>query len=83
MFLEEFFDSLVKCAHKSTFSFTLDPVCSIEIAPGKKAQDDFTILGDDATRVPMNAVGDVETKFHIFDWNDYNFSYDTQSVVIQ
>ena len=74
---------VVQVRETSINGFMVDPVCSIEIAPGKKAQDDFTILGDDATRVPMNAVGDVETKFHIFDWNDYNFSYDTQSVVIQ
>lgn len=73
----------VQVRETSINGFMVNPVCSIEIAPGKKAQDDFTIFGDDASRVPMNSVRNIETKFHIFDWDDYTFSYDTQNIVIQ
>lgn len=73
----------VQARETSINGFMVDPICSIEVAPGKKAQDGITIYGDDASRTPMNAVRDVETKFYVFDWEDMDFSYETQNVVIQ
>lgn len=73
----------VQVRETSINGFMVDPICSIDIAPGKKAQDSITIYGEDASRTPMNAVRDVETKFSIFDWNDMDFMYETQSVVMQ
>ncbi len=63
--------------------FMVDPVCSIEIAPGKKARDGIGIWADDAENTPMNSIKTAEAKFAIIDWDDYNFDYETQSVVIQ
>ena len=31
----------------------IDPMCSIEVAPGKKAKDGFTVFGEDAEGTPM------------------------------
>ena len=59
------------------------PACSIEIAPGKKARDGITIMLDDAENTPMNSVKTAEAKFAIIDWDDYDFDYETQSVIIQ
>ena len=57
-------------------------MCSIEIAPGKKAQDGMTIWSDDAKKYPMDAVENVETKFHIFNSDDWMDEYDTESIII-
>lgn len=60
----------------------VNPTCSIEVAPGKKAFDDMGISGKDATNTPKSQVTNIETKFHIFDWDDESFKYDTENVVI-
>lgn len=60
----------------------VNPICSIEVAPSKKAFDDMGIIGKDATNVPKGQVTNIETKFHIFDWNDDDFGYDTENVII-
>ena len=60
----------------------VNPTCSIEVAPGKKAFDDMGISGKDATNTPKSRVTNIETKFHVFDENDDDFGYDTENVVI-
>lgn len=59
------------------------PACSIEVAPGKKALDGIGIWVDDAENIPANSVRTAETKFVIIDWDDYDFHYETQNIVIQ
>ena len=73
----------VQVREMSINGFMVDPVCSIEIAPGKKARDGIGIWADDAENIPADSVRTAETKFTIFDWDDYDFNYETQSVVIQ
>lgn len=73
---------VVQVRETSINGFMVNPICSIEVAPMKKAQDGFTIFGDDAKRTPIGSVKNVETKFHIFDWEDLGFGYDTQNIVI-
>ncbi len=73
----------VQVREMSINGFMVDPVCSIEIAPGKKARDGIGIWADDAENTPMNSVKTAEAKFAILDWDDYDFNYETQSVIIQ
>lgn len=72
----------VQVREVSINGFMVDPTCSIEIAPGKKAKDGMNIWGDDAEITPMSETENVETKFHIFDANDWEYSYDTENVII-
>lgn len=73
---------IVQVRETSINGYMVDPMCSIEIAPGKKAQDGMTIWSDDAKKYPMDAVENVETKFHIFNSDDWMDEYDTESIVI-
>lgn len=57
-------------------------VCSIDIAPGKKAIDGATVWGESAELTPMSAVKNFETKFHIFNDEEPKVSYDTESVIV-
>lgn len=72
----------VQVRETSINGIMVTPICSIEVAPGKKAIDDMGIIGKDATNVPKSQVTNIETKFHIFDWNDDDFEYNTESVTI-
>lgn len=61
----------------------IDPMCSIEVAPGKKAKDGFTVFGEDAEGTPMEDVENIETKFHIIKGDGFSDFYDTESIVIK
>lgn len=74
----------IQCRETSINGYMVEPICSIEVASGKKNRDAISIMGDDADSIPMNMVNNVETKFHIFDFNDmFDFSYDTENIVVR
>ncbi len=60
----------------------VNPMCSIDIAPGKKAINNAEIWGDDAESIPMSEVKNIETKFHIFNDSDWSDRYDTDNIVV-
>lgn len=70
----------VQTRETSINGYMVDPICSIEIAPNKKAVDGMGTDGVDAERVPLKEISDIETKFHIIDWNDDTFNYDTDNI---
>lgn len=72
----------VQVRETSINGFMVDPTCSIEIAPGKKAVDGMTIWGDDAELIPMSKVENIETKFHVFNKDDWSDRYDTENVIV-
>lgn len=72
----------IQMRETSINGFMVDPLCSIEVAAKKKSNDSARIWGSDAENYPMNKVEDIQTKFHIFDWNDDDFGYDTENIMI-
>lgn len=72
----------VQVRETSINGFMVDPICSIKVAPGKKAVDGMEIWGDDAKNNPMSTVENIETKFHIYT-DDWEIRYDTENVVIK
>ena len=73
---------VVQVRDTSINGLAANPICSIELAAGAKAKDRMLILGSDANSTPMNQVKEIDTKFHIFDWSDFDFGYDTNVVRI-
>ncbi len=73
----------VQFRETSINDFMVDPMGSIEIAPGKKAKDSMKIYGDEAEEYPMNIVESIETKFHIFNDDDWSDNYETESIKIK
>lgn len=73
----------VQTRETSVNGFMVDPWCSIEVSPNKKANGRIGIKLDDAENNPKSSVSNVETKFHIFDWDDDSFGYDTGFVKIE
>lgn len=72
----------VQLRETSINGFMVEPMCSIEIAPGKKSIDSAIIWGEDAENCPMSSVENIETRFHIFNDDDWTDRYDTESIVI-
>lgn len=61
----------------------IDPMCSIEIAPGKASKDGLTVFGEDAEGTPMEDVEEFETKFHIIKGDGFSDFYDTESILVE
>lgn len=61
----------------------IDPMCSIEIAPGKTAKDGLTVFGEDAEETPVEDVEEFETKFHIIKGDGFSDFYDTESILVE
>lgn len=55
---------------------------SIEVSPGKKAIDSFTILSSDLEDNGIDCVADIELSLHIFDSETYETILDTDPIVI-
>lgn len=74
---------MIQARATSINGFMVDPICSIEIAPGKKANGYMKIVFDDANDHPMSSVESVETRFLIVNDDDWNDRYETENVVIK
>lgn len=72
----------IQARETSINGIMIDPICSIEIAPKKIAKDYMSIAYDEADKVPMSEVKNIETKFHIFNDNDWSDYYDTKNIVV-
>lgn len=73
----------IQARETSVNGLMVDPWCSIEVAPNKSAIGGIGIKLDDAERNPKSSVTSAETKFHVIDWDDDNFGYDTQNIIIR
>ena len=73
---------VVQVNETSINGYMVDPTCSIEVSAGKKAKDTMSSEYSDAEMTPIKEIKNIETKFHIFDWDDDEFGYDTESINI-
>lgn len=75
-------DIVIQVEDISINGFMVDPICSMEISSGKKIKDGIKIwdvLGD---VTQMSEISNIEVKFHIFDWEDSDFGYETETIEI-
>ena len=73
----------VTCTETSVNGYMANPLCAMEVAPGKKIADDMTIYGEDADRAPYGSVNSIETKFFIFESDNWTDSYETENIIIK
>lgn len=73
----------IQAREMSVNGLMVDPWCSIEVVPSKSAIGGIGVKLDDAERNPKSSVTSAETKFHVIDWDDDNFGYDTESITIR
>lgn len=62
--------------------YMVEPTCYMEISPRKTIIDEMSIEYDDADRVPIKEIRNIEVKFRVLDESDDDFSYDTRYIAI-
>lgn len=75
-------DLEVQVRDTSINGFMVDPICSMEVASGKKTKDSMKIWGDDAESTPLSEISSIETKFWIFSWDDITEGNETEVISI-
>lgn len=80
--LVENMGSRTLCVQTDSFSingYMFEPIFSCEVAPGKKRNDTISVFLED-NNLTFADVTEAETKFHIFDWDDWGYSKDTDYI---
>ena len=72
----------IQLRETSINGYMASPIMSIEIAPNKKAMDGAKIVNEEAEKFPMDNIKNIETKFHIFNSNDWEDYYETENIVV-
>lgn len=75
-------DLEVQVRDTSINGFMVDPICSMEVASGKKTKDSMEIWGGDAETTPLSEISNIETKFWIFSWDDITEGNETEVISI-
>lgn len=62
-----------------------DAICSIDVAPGTKTNDDISIFSSEFEKNSLvyKDIKEAKLKFHIFDMNSIMDSYDTDEITIK
>lgn len=74
---------VVQCRETSVNGYMVEPICSMEVAPKKMIADEMTIYGEDADRAPYGSVNSIETKFIVYDNDNWTDSYETENIIIK
>lgn len=67
-------DLTFQCRNTSVNGYMIEPMMSIDVVNGKKANDSLTLMQSDLDACNINTIADIEFSFHIFttaDWENY------------
>ena len=64
----------------SVNGFMLEPLFSADVYDGKKAVNEITLMSSDLEENDIEAIEDVELKFHIYDIETYDTITDTDII---
>ncbi len=67
----------------SVNGYMIDPMMSVNVAPGKKANDSMTFSNSDFELAGIEIIADIEFRFHVFDSETWNNLFDSELVRIE
>lgn len=76
-------DLTFQCRNVSVNGYMVEPVMSVDVANGKKANDSITFMESDLETCGIDAIADIELAFHIFDMAEWEPYLDTNAIQIK
>lgn len=76
-------DLTFQCGHASVNGYMMDPMMSVDVVNGKKANDSLTFMESDFEACGIEAIADIEIAFHIFDTGNWDTYLDTDQIQIK
>jgi hypothetical protein len=76
-------DLTVQCRGVSVNGYMVDPLMSVDIVAGKKANEAMTFLYEDLSTCGIQEIADMEFSFHIFTSSDWETYLDTAPIQLK
>lgn len=76
-------DLTFQCRNVSVNGYMVEPMMSVDVANGKKANDSITFMESDLEACGIDAIADIDLAFHIFDMAEWEPYLDTDAIQIK
>lgn len=76
-------DLTVQVRDCSINGYMIEPMMSVDVADGKKANDGITFMRSDLEACGIDTIADMEFSFHIFTTEDWETFMDTEKIQVQ
>lgn len=76
-------DLTVQTRNVSVNGYMMDPLFSVDVASGKKANDSITFSDSSLEKCGIETIADIELSFHIFTTEDWETHYDSPLIQLK
>lgn len=76
-------DLTFQCRNASVNGYMTEIMMSVDVANGKKANDSLTFMESELEMCGISAIADMEFSFHIFDTEDWETYFDTDTIKLK
>ena len=73
----------IQARNVSVNEYMIEPMMSVDILPGKKANDTMTLSNSDLKLAGITTIANIEFSFHVFDSETWNNIFDSEVVRIE
>ena len=73
----------IQTRNESVNGYMITTMFSCDVAPGKKANDEITLLRSDLQRMGIVDSADVEFYFHVYDSDEWKEIFDSDTIVVK
>ena len=76
-------DLTFQCRNASVNGYMIEPMMSVDVVDGKKANDSLIFMKSDLDACGIDMIADMEFSFHIFDTNEWEDYLDTDVIPLK
>lgn len=73
----------IQVRNASVNGYMIEPSISVDVAPGKKANDSMTFSNSDLETTGIKTIADIEFSFHVFDSTSWDTIFDSDIIRIE
>lgn len=73
-------DLVFQCRNASVNGYMIETIMSVDVANGKKANDELTFMSSDLELCGIETIANLEVSFHIYDTGDWKTYLDTSMI---
>lgn len=73
----------IQARNTSVNGYMIEPMMSVDIASGKKANDSMTLSSSELERAGIKTIADIEFNFHVFNSDSWNDLFNSDTIKIE
>lgn len=85
LLIENNTDKSITVQSRDTYinGYSVDAMMSVDVAPGKKANDELTFLKSDLKKCNITTIASIDLVFHVFDSETWKGIFDSELITIE